>query len=204
MNLMKTGRMVGIGHRSNSDVRCTPYHSNILVFGLILSVLGSVAVSATGRAANRGRAQNVRYLLNYDFEALRLAINDLTETFGPEYPKGAEYLKRLEELEEARSAALSLGRNTAPARAELKTLARELPKLQYDALFSNPLLDFDELILLKRKRGQLGMPVNHKCNTGIERTGYDNEIAALGSVHPTGRMRTIFRPDGSQYVGEGT
>jgi len=97
---------------------------------------------------------------------------------------------------------MSLDRNSDSVRAELGRLARELPKLQYDALLANPLLDFDELILLKRKRGQLGLPVNHKCNTGIERTGYDNEIAALGPVHPTGKMRTVFRPEDGRYVGE--
>ena len=172
-----------------------------MVLGLILSILGSVAVAAA-RSGRTGGNQKVKYLLDYDFEPLRLAINDLIETFDQDYPKGREYLKRLDELEEARAAALSLSRNSNSAGAELQRLARELSKLQYDALLSNPLLDFDELILLKRKRGQLGLPVNHKCNTGIERTGYDNEIAALSPVHPTGKMRTILRPDGGQYVGE--
>ncbi|MHC4570082.1 MAG: hypothetical protein ACYTE3_30535 [Planctomycetota bacterium] len=171
---------------------------SLLVLGLILSVSGSAAAGAPALRSDK----KIRYLLDYDFEPLRLAVNDLIETFGREYPKGNEYLKRLEELKAARSAVLSLGRNGASAKTELQILARELPKLQYDALLSNPLLDFDELILLKRKRGQLGLPVNHKCNTGIERTGYDNEIAALGPVYPTGEMRTIFRPEGGQYVGE--
>ena len=31
--------------------------------------------------------------------ALRLAIEDLVETFGPRYPDGPEYLKRLDALE---------------------------------------------------------------------------------------------------------
>ncbi|MHC4169032.1 MAG: HzsA-related protein [Planctomycetota bacterium] len=171
---------------------------SLFVFGLILCVLASVAVAAPVRPAPD---RKIRYLLDYDFEPLRLAVNDLIETFGRDYPDGRLYLKRLQELEEAR-AALALGRGSDPAKAEFARLARELPRLQYDALLSNPLLDFDELIVLKRKRGQLGLPVNHKCNTGIERTGYDNEIAALGPVHPTGTMRTIFRPKGSQYVGE--
>ncbi|MEA3224343.1 MAG: hypothetical protein U9Q07_00200, partial [Planctomycetota bacterium] len=199
MELMKTRRRVGTAHQSRFGVRCTPYSSNLLLLGLILLILGSGVVAAPARP---GGDKKVRYLLEYDFEPLRLAVNDLIETFGREYPKGSEYLRRLDELKKARVAALSLGRDSDSARAELHKLARELPKLQYDALLTNPLLDFDELILLKRKRGQLGLPVNHKCNTGIERTGYDNEIAALGPVHPTGKMRTIFRPEGGRYVGE--
>jgi len=169
--------------------------TSLLCLIVILWVPGSVS-------ARSGGDQKIRYLLNYDFEPLRLAIADLIETFDAEYPKGRQYLRRLDELGKARAAALSLAQDSDSARTELLRLARELPKLQYDALLSNPLLDFDELILLKRKHGQLGLPVNHKCNTGIERTGYDNEIAALGPVHPMGKMRTVFRPKGGQYVGE--
>jgi len=164
-----------------------------------LVVLLWISSSVAARPADE---QKIRYLLEYDFEPLSLAINDLIETFDAEYPKGPEYLRRLGEMKKARDTALSPGRNNDSVKPELQRLARELAKLQYDALLSNPLLDFDELILLKRKRGQLGLPVNHKCNTGIERTGYDNEIAALGPVHPTGRMRTIYRPTAGQYVGE--
>jgi len=176
--------------------------TGFLVFGLILSISGSAAAKAQSRRASTGGNQKVSYLLNYDFEPLRLAIEDLIETFEEDYPNGRKYLRRLDEMKKARAAAMSLDRESDSAKAELGRLARELPKLQYDALLSNPLLDFDELILLKRKRGQLGLPVNHKCNTGIERTGYDNEIAALGPVHPTGKMRTVFRPEDGRYVGE--
>ncbi len=207
MKVMKINRMTGTADRYCFGVRRTPY---FLFFGLILTILCSFAIAAPPKSSRSGGDQKVRYLLDYDFEPLRLAINDLIGTFGSEYPSGGEYIRRLEELKSARAAALSLDHNSNTRKTELQRLARELPKLQYDALLSNPLLDFDELILLKRKRGQLGLPVNHKCNTGIKRTGYDNEIAALslkgrltaGPVHPTGKMRTIFQPKGTQYVGE--
>ncbi len=202
MKLNKAGPGVGIAHQSSFGVRHTPCRIGFLLVGLILSVSGRADAGAKARSARPRGDHNVRYLLEYDFEPLRLAIADLSEAFGNEYPDGPEYLRRLEKLSTARTAVLSQGRNSDSAKTRLQKLSRELPKLQYDALLSNPLLDFDELILLKRKRGQLGLPVNHKCNTGIERTGYDNEIAALGPVHPTGKMRTIFRPEDSRYVGE--
>jgi len=200
MNL--TNRRVGSAHQYSRGVPCTPCYFYLLFSGLILFALGPIAVAAPPNTGRPGSNQKIRYLLDYDFEPLRLAVNDLIETFGRKYPDGQEYLKRLDDLKKARTAALSLGENSSSGKTELNRLARELPKLQYDALLSNPLLDFDELILLKRKRGQLGLPVNHKCNTGIERTGYDNEIAALGPVHPMGKMRTIFRPEDGRYVGE--
>lgn len=123
-----------------------------------------------------------------DFESLRLAITDLTQTFGPRYPNGQQYLARLAALERS-------GDLGPTAQQKLQALARE-------ALLANPLLDFDELLVLKRKRGQLGLPVNHKCNSGLERRGYDNEIALLSPVRPEGTLQTLFRPPAGEFVGE--
>ena len=124
-----------------------------------------------------------------DAEPLRLAIEDLVESFGPEYPRGREYLAQLARVE----AAMARGDRSATG---------QLEALTQDALSANPLLDFDRLVLLKRKRGQLGLPVNHKCNAGIEQTGYDNEIALLRPVRSDGKLQTVFRPKKGQYVGE--
>ncbi|UCG57240.1 MAG: SUMF1/EgtB/PvdO family nonheme iron enzyme, partial [Phycisphaerales bacterium] len=138
----------------------------------------------------------------FDFEAFGLAIEDLIETFGRDYPEGRAYRKRLALLAAARKDVLvSLGQGDSGA-PSLSELARELESLRYEALLSNPLLDFDELLLLKRRRGQLGLPVNHKCNSGIKRTGYDNEIAVLSPLRPNGKLRTLFRPTAGQFVGE--
>ena len=121
--------------------------------------------------------------------ALRLAITDLIDTFGDRYPKGAAYLDRLEDLE----AAVVSG---VPA-AE-----REFEELRRQALFDNPLLDFGKLIVLKRKRGALGLPTNHQCNYALEHTGYGNEIVTLSPVRPGGKIETLYRPERDLYVGE--
>ncbi|MEJ2705297.1 MAG: hypothetical protein P8Z79_22890 [Sedimentisphaerales bacterium] len=144
---------------------------------------------ALGTAAEPTRNNPRQYVQRFDFESLRLAIEDLAAKFGQRYPKGAEYLSRLDRLREMTTA--------DPVR-----LARGLSELRNEALLSNPLLDFDQLLLLKRKRGQLGLPVNHKCNAGIPRTGYDNEIAILSPVRPGGTLRTLFRPPAGEFVGE--
>ncbi len=64
--------------------------------------------------------------------ALRLAIEDMIKTFGPRYPKGAEYLKRLAELEKKQ--------NSEDA---LKSLRRQ-------AMLAHPALKFDKLLFVKR------------------------------------------------------
>ncbi|MGB2823000.1 MAG: hypothetical protein WBF17_18600, partial [Phycisphaerae bacterium] len=66
--------------------------------------------------------------------SVRLAVEDMIATFGPSYPKGPEYLRRLTELDKA------------PAKDQFAALARR-------ALLANPLLDFDRLLVIKRDFG---------------------------------------------------
>ncbi len=143
------------------------------------------------------------YVGNFDFESLELAIGDLTDTFGGEYPKGRQYIEHLDKLKQlSRAVLVSSNKGDDLTKANLLKLAGDLEKLKCEALLSNPLLDFDKLLLLKRKRGQLGLPVNHKCNSGIKQTGYNNEIAVLSPVCSDGSLRTLFRPPAGKFVGE--
>ncbi len=129
------------------------------------------------------------------FRSLRLAIRDLTETFGRRYPDGGKFLARLGALEKARARPLA-------------QRIREFRRLQAEALLANPLLDFGRLLLIRRavQRSadwrQLGMPSNHECNSSLRRTGYDNEIAVLSPVRPDGKLTTLYRPGQGGYVGE--
>lgn len=127
--------------------------------------------------------------LAYQMESLRLAIEDLMETFGETYRGGREFLRRWEALE-------------ADRKAGRRDVAQRFAVLRNEALLANPLLDFDRLLLLKRRRGQLGLPTNHQCNTALPQAGYDNELAILSPVRPDGRLSTVYRPPGGRYVGE--
>jgi formylglycine-generating enzyme required for sulfatase activity len=122
-------------------------------------------------------------------ESLRLAIEDLVGTFGDQYPHGREFLSRLTSLQ-----------RTAPPRHA--ATAGTFRQLRREALLANPLVDFDRLILLKRKRGQLGLPTNHQCNACLDQSGYDNEIAILSLADPSGKLETLFRPKRGFFVGE--
>ncbi len=122
-----------------------------------------------------------------DVEALERAIRDLTETFGEKYPKGKAFLDRLEELREAPEGAAR---------------AKDLRALRAEALTANPLLDFEKLLVIRRKANNLGMPCNWQSNSSIRKTGYDNEIATLSPVAPGGTPTTLFRPDKGEFVGD--
>ncbi len=120
-------------------------------------------------------------------ESLRLAIEDLIATYGARYPRGKEFLKRLDTIE-----------------AEVATPenAKSLEDLQRDAMLANPLMAFDKLLLIKRGANSLGLPANWQANCGTGRYGYDNQIAVLSPVSPQGNLTTLLKPATSEFVGD--
>ncbi len=139
----------------------------------------------------------------HETAALRRAILDLTETFGPRYPNGREYLSRLAALEERlaglRGPAQSGDTDAATRFAEA---VAALDALRAEALLANPLLDFDRLLVVKRSQRNLGLPANWQGNCALRPNGYDNEIAVLSPVRPGGTLTTLYRPEGGKFVGD--
>ncbi|MEI7954802.1 MAG: SUMF1/EgtB/PvdO family nonheme iron enzyme [Verrucomicrobiota bacterium] len=117
-------------------------------------------------------------------QSLRLAITDLTKTFGARYPRGKEFLDKLTELE-----------------PNLKTPEgiKAYEALRNEALMANPLLDFDKLLLVRRK-GASGLPANWQGNSSLGKT-FDNELTVLSPLLD-GNLKTLYRPDKQQFVGD--
>jgi formylglycine-generating enzyme required for sulfatase activity len=138
-----------------------------------------------------------------NFEALRLAINDLADTFGDRYPKAKDYLGRMETLKKSYDevAAAAVG-GEAAAKEKLKALAADFAALQREALTANPLLDFDRLLLVKRGEKRLGLPNNWVGNGGIPSKGYDNEIDVFSIKDPKGELKTVYKPAATEFVGD--
>jgi len=132
-----------------------------------------------------------------DFARLRRAITDLTESFGDKYPRGREYLARLADLEQLCHTTCQEGDASL---GKLVGFRDEFEALRRDALLANPLLDFDKLLLIKR-RGHLGLPQNWQGNC-VMRGGFDNEIAVLSPVRPGGQLTTLYRPETGLFVGD--
>ncbi len=146
-----------------------------------------------------------------DFEALRLAITDLSETFAEEYSQGPEFLSRWSSLQE------KLTEGDLSDYEAVTRLVDDYDQLKREALLANPLLDFQRLLLVKRipngdPRRALGTGYLHgeylglprqssKCHPGIERPfDWDNEIAVLSPVGPKGKLKTLYRPDDRRLV----
>lgn len=155
---------------------------------------------------------------SFDFEALRLAVEDLSETFRERYAQGERFYSRLEELKRSMHAGFA---SFQPKRLgdfeNLAALADNLDALQREALLANPLLNFDRLLVIKRKpigeprRSQwegfglgeyLGVPRQSSWANGTM-PGVDkwtNEIAVLSPARPDGKLSRLFAPDDTRLV----
>ena len=162
---------------------------------------------------SRRAAELVGRVRTVDFPALRLAIADLTATFGMRYPEGAGYLARLRPIEKGRDgllAGLAAGDATAAERAE------ELLALRREALLANPLLGFGRLLVVRRrpiKGGKpvdpdrsfgwdMGLPRSSHGNSSLPRNSHDNAIAVLSPLSPDGKLTILHGPEGHRFVGD--
>jgi len=153
-----------------------------------------------------------------DFRALRMAVTDLAQTFEAKYANGGAYLARLAAIEQALPEALAAaGRGDLAGAERAEALVSDFDRLQREALLASPLLDFDRLVLVRRKPDgdarrpdgtgyglgeYIGLPrQSSKCNPGIDRPfDWDNEIAVLSPVRPEGRLATLYKPDGRRLI----
>ncbi len=83
-------------------------------------------------------------------------------------------------------------------------LYRRAAMLQREVALSNPLVDFDRLLVVRRglKSPRLGLPQNWQSNCVLPREGFDDEIAVLTPVRPEGALTTLYRPSGPHFVGD--
>ena len=156
-----------------------------------------------------------------NLESLRLAVEDLIQTYGAGYAKGPQYLGRIEQIEQT----ISDARGAAAGAVNLERLSEALGQfevLRTEALLANPLLNFDRLLVLKRKDARAynpaprfpvprfsspghllnGLPLNYQGNGVLRQIPVDNEIAVLSQLRGGGRLSTLFRPENSVYVGD--
>ena len=167
-----------------------------------------------------------------DLVAMRLAIQDLMQSFPDRYPQGAEYLRRLQEFEK-RWPEIQAG--AAARDAAVQGEFDKLLAFQREALLANPLLDFEELLVVRRavkaeepppkknkgkgnpdpalaadakmarkpsESKQLGLPQNWQGNCALPKTGYDNDISVLSPLGPAGTLTPVFRPRDTCFVGD--
>ncbi len=153
--------------------------------------------------------QRLHEFQRVDFEAPRLAIRDLIETYSPkEYPDGETRFARITDLMERRLPAILDGLKQGDERAFQNSL--ELEGCAREALLANPLLDFDQIMLIERRFGAsarkamnsaLGMAsLNSHNNTTIAPYGWDNEIRVLSDLRGEAKLRTLYKPERDKII----
>jgi formylglycine-generating enzyme required for sulfatase activity len=147
-----------------------------------------------------------------DFRPLRMGIEDLIESFGDSYPRGQALLRELASIQSALAAALK-----ASEHERVAALLGQFDQLQRQALLANPLLDFERMLLIRRKpdgdpRMPIGTGYSHgefvglprqasKHNPGIDRYfNWDNEIAMLSMSD--GSLSTVYKPERPKLIND--
>ncbi|HRX80820.1 MAG TPA: hypothetical protein P5307_17240, partial [Pirellulaceae bacterium] len=129
------------------------------------------------------------------WRALRMAIEDLSNAFPDRYPDGDRFLNQLQSLWDKHD---RLPPNSD--KAKYAVIIEQFETLQRDALLANPLLDFDRLLMIRRRADRLGLPLNFNGNADLDPTGYDNDLVALRLAK--GEVSTVFKPKGDQFIGD--
>ncbi len=131
------------------------------------------------------------FLADFNGDALKRGILDLSKSFPEEYTDGEKYLEQVDGiLEDIKNG------------GDIKKIIVSAKKLKREALLSNPLIDFDELLFIRRKKNKLGLPSNWKVNSSIPSKGYDNEIAILSPFSADGEVTTLYKPEDGAFVGD--
>ena len=113
--------------------------------------------------AERAKERRIRATRQQN-RPLREAIEDLSATFGDRYPKGAEFLARLDQL---------LQRAAEATPEDLEGILAELESLRCEALIANPLVS--------------GQPILF-----VTRAQYHNEHGTEATMYQTGEINTRF------------
>ena len=144
--------------------------------------------------------------------ALRRAVADLTATFPDLYrpPSGWESTLKQHEANATDLLRKLRGDNFEQIRAALSE-AKAILAFQREVLLANPLLDFEELLVLKRKTPKIkgshpywrwgqkyGLTVNWSSDFRPKNptvaAHWDDEIAAVEWSEPNGQWRTVLEP----------
>lgn len=137
------------------------------------------------------------------WKPLRLAVEDLIASFGARYPRGREFLEWIGKAEKSFQDAVKP--DSALSEEDVMRIEqafRDAAQLQREALLANPLLDFEELLLVRRREDQLGLPANWQSNSSIPKIGYENEIARLSLRQPDKGLKPVYRPAHGEFVGD--
>ena len=154
--------------------------------------------------------ENLAGLKMVDVNAIRLAIEDMSKSFGKVY--SAPNLEALDNYsKELEGITLAIDRGEEIDPAIIGKLAEKLIAFKRKVLLSNPLLDFDKLLVIRRNipnahtamSRAIGMAsLNSHNNTSINEpaTAWDNEIVVLSNLRGEIKNDILYKPKGKKLI----
>jgi formylglycine-generating enzyme required for sulfatase activity len=157
-----------------------------------------------------------RLALEYNVEALRRAVKHLTAAYPGRFQAPANFDARLEaDARRIPQLRETLDRGTPAEIARAMAEGEQLLAFPRSVLLANPLLDFKELLVLKRKTPpeqkaiywqwglKYGMPVNWSCDFRPKNqpvaAWWDDEFVAV-DWRGGRRLRTVFKPPATHML----
>ena len=142
-----------------------------------------------------------RQLARVNVEALRRAVMDLAASFPDTYADGKAFMTVLDSVQDRIE---SLRAEAAQGNPDALTEAENLLVRLRGMSLANPLLNFDEILLVRRAADApaLGLPQNWQGNCSLPGGAYKNEIGALRWKEPNQAWRVIYRPEPSRFAGD--
>jgi len=158
----------------------------------------SPLLNQLGEAVNQQASTRIR-LAAANTEAMRLALEDLAETFPERSPEAHELIRRLPQIESQLNHARKAILNNKPDGEEA---ARKVFAFQNAIAQLNPLLQSEGILLVKRS---INTPIpawkEYAASTVVRTHPADNEIAILEAPKPDASLRTLYRPEDLRFVG---
>ncbi|MBK1792040.1 SUMF1/EgtB/PvdO family nonheme iron enzyme [Persicirhabdus sediminis] len=134
--------------------------------------------------------------VSHQMESLRLAIEDLQQTFPKEYD-AKKYLAELAKVEKI---------------VDFKKKNDALQKLKREALLANPALDFDDILFVRRHlghraRNSMGRAVGFVANNSFsmqncERKHRGNDIVKLKNFRTNPELETLYKPSSDRIISD--
>ncbi len=174
--------------------------TDMRLLGWTLGLLAAVCFAlAPAWAAEPDAFQRAKEELpKMDVVALVRAVADLQASYPGKYPEGAVMLEQAKAFEaELPSLAKGLESGDKDALARFSALVA----LRQKALLSNPLLDFEQMLVIKRREDNLGLPQNWQGNSSLNPHA-ENEICFLPVQGPERRLKTFYEPARNYFVGD--
>ena len=132
---------------------------------------------------------------------LERVIDDLTTACPDRFP-GRQYRARWEEFVEKFGELKPEELDTPEAVQRLDTLTAQFEAFRREVLLSNPLLDFRQVLFVKRSGPGNGLPANWQSNSQIRQKTFDDSIEILSLDNLDGETDTLFKPSEGLMVSD--